>query len=142
MEKKQIEIEEIKEKQTQEGKDYWVLRSKGEGYFVWEKKLIEGVNEGDTVTITYEPGKFPKVSEIVKSEGSGAQAEGARSDDEETVSKQQSIHRSVALQCAVEFGKDIDIAEGYKRASKVVKMAKEFLGFLQDIENREEDPKE
>jgi len=142
MEKKQIEIEDVLEKQNAEDKYYWVLRSKGEGYFVWDKKLLEGIEIGDKVTITYAPGKFPKVSEIVKSEGSGAQAEGPRSDEVETVSKQQSIHRSVALQCAVEFGKDIDIAEGYKRASKVVKMAKEFLGFLQDIENREEDPKE
>jgi len=134
MEKLKIEIDEILAKQNAQKKNYWILRSQGEGYFVWDKKLIEGVSKGDTVTITYEPGKFPKVSEIDKGILLPVEPTNETEGEVETVSKQQSIHRSVALQAAVEFLK----TDPERHDEEVVRVANTFFNFLEDVE----DPKE
>jgi len=134
MEKLKIEIEDVLTKKNAENKVYWILRSKGEGYFVWDKKLLEGIEIGDTVTIIYVPGKFPKVTEIIAEGGSKPQPTDETESEVETVSKQQSIHRSVALQAAVEFQK----SDPKRDPKTVVSTAETFYNFLEN----DEDPKE
>lgn len=70
-EKTQIRIEEILDRTTKEGKHYKVLRNNGDGFFVWDSKLLEGIKTGDTVELTHTGGKYPKVETIKKVESEG-----------------------------------------------------------------------
>lgn len=111
-------IDEILPRQNAQGKSYHILRVDGEGYFVWDAKIIEGLKAGDTVALTVIPGEYPKVTAIgtasaaAPSKKSASQPVAAPTAAEETesVSRQQGIHRSVSLQEANKFVQHFAVA--------------------------------
>jgi spore germination cell wall hydrolase CwlJ-like protein len=65
-EKRRFRVEKILEKETSDKKKFWVLRNNREGYFVWEKGLLTGVDIGSLIEIivTKTDTKFPKVMKL------------------------------------------------------------------------------
>lgn len=62
-------IDKIWENKTKEGKKYWVLNIDGEKYSVWDKKYMEGIQEGSAVEYEWAAsGDFRKVTGIKKIE--------------------------------------------------------------------------
>jgi len=62
-------IEKIWENKTDDGKPYLVLRIGGEKYSVWDKKYMEGLEEGEAVEYeSAQSGKFKKITDIKKIE--------------------------------------------------------------------------
>lgn len=121
---KVITIEHILPKKSSKGQSYWVLRSEGEGYFVWDKEKLTGLQIGDTIKIEYEEGRYPRVSAIlpqrvlpvspamskpqavpafpveVKAKGQGLQ--GKTKDERIEVMHDENM-RAVALQTAINY---------------------------------------
>ena len=137
-ETKRITVEEYISRTTDKGRSYVILRSEGEGYFVWDASLLVGVKEGSDITITYEPGKYPKVTDVQLASGpapAGRQSSVQSFPAEiETVERQRGIHRSVALQEAnklvqANFGidKPVTIAD---LSAEIIKVASQFENFL------------
>jgi len=67
-EKTTITIEKILDKQTSTGKAYKVLRTNGDGYFLWNTKWLaeKQIKEGDSVELTHSGGDFPKIIAMEK----------------------------------------------------------------------------
>ena len=60
-------IDRIFENTTKKKMPYWVLSIGGENYSVWDKKFMEGLQEGATVEYEWvASGDFKKVTEIRK----------------------------------------------------------------------------
>jgi len=60
-------IDKIWENKTKEGKRYWVLNIGGENYSVWDKRHMEGLQEGIAVDYDWsQSGDFRKVTGIRK----------------------------------------------------------------------------
>ena len=60
-------IEEIWKNETDDGKPYFVLRIGGDKYSVWDKKYMEGLEEGSTVEYeSAQSGKFKKITDLKK----------------------------------------------------------------------------
>jgi hypothetical protein len=58
-------IDKIFENKTKKQKPYWVLSIGGENYSVWDRKFMEGLQEGATVEYEWmASGDFKKVTEI------------------------------------------------------------------------------
>ena len=146
MEEKTIKVEEIKAKETKEGKKYHILRADGEGYFDWEASLVEGVKEGDTVTIMYTPGKYPKIEELGRGATMKQTTMPDHNGDTESVDRQQSIHRSVALKEANTFIQAFRAVDAVKSigtlAKEVVKVAGVFDTYLNKNDEPDDEPKE
>lgn len=64
--KTRIKITQILEKTTKEGNQYFIIQDNGAKYYVWDPKLLVGLNPGDVVSIVHTEGQFPKVTKIEK----------------------------------------------------------------------------
>jgi hypothetical protein len=60
-------IEKIWKNETDDGKPYFVLRIGGDKYSVWDKKYVDGIEEGSMVEYeSAQSGKFKKITEMRK----------------------------------------------------------------------------
>ena len=124
-----IRVEHILEKATKTGKPFWILRNNGDGYFVWDSKLMKDIVEGVMATITHDGGEFPKVSEIkdITAPKEGYKPAASRADNTDR-------------RCALITAKDIAMVI-YPTSGKsvsedlpkqVTKIADYFLAYLKD----------
>lgn len=118
---KTIVVESILRKETSEGKQYFVLRSDGEGYFWWKEALLDGVEEGCQVKIGFIQGKYPKIRAMELVGGSAQAGQPA-----EANSRDQLIIRSVALKAAV----STSVIEG-KKPVEVIEIAEDYRRWFQ-----------
>jgi hypothetical protein len=60
-------IDKIWENKTDDGKPYFVLKIGGEKYSVWDRKYMEGLEEGSAVEYeSMQSGKFKKITDMKK----------------------------------------------------------------------------
>lgn len=117
-----IVVESVLKKDTSEGKQDFVLRSGGQGYFWWREALPEGVEEGRRVRIDFIQGKYPKIMEMQLVSSSAQAGQPA-----EANGREQSIIRSVVLKVAV----NTLVTEG-KKTAQVIRIAEEFCRWLKE----------
>lgn len=68
----------IWENQTKEGVTFWVLSINGQKYGVWDKNLMQGLKEGDTVDFLWQPaGKYRTVTHLTRIESAPSAPTGA-----------------------------------------------------------------
>ena len=60
-------VDKIWKNKTDDGKPYFVLKIGGEKYSVWDKKYMEGLEEGSAVEYeSSQSGKFKKITDMKK----------------------------------------------------------------------------
>jgi hypothetical protein len=117
---KTITIEKIIGKESGDGRKYFVLRSGGNGYFLWKDALPAGVAEGSTVAIDHTDGKYPKIT------GIGPVANGGAGKADASADRDAKVARAVALKAAVEMQSGRQATE-----EQVLGTAEKFLGWLE-----------
>ena len=134
-EKIQIRIENILDKKTSKGKPYKVLRNNGDGFFVWDSKLMEGIAEYDEVELEHDGGKYPKVSKIIKLEGFEAEEpvkKGSAGKTESGTNARTALITAKEMVIATTaFGSDTSKDD---LTQEIIKQAKVFKNFLNDNE--------
>lgn len=130
-----ITVEDILEKKGKGDKPYWVLRNNGDGFFAWEKELMEGVEKGKTYEFDIEPGKYPKIlskPKLVDVPAAPEKPKEANAPRNFEDVKSLRINRAVALQTATEIYKSIVRPSDDPAAvgDGVKKLAAEFEAWL------------
>ena len=60
-------VDKVWENKTDDGKPYFVLKIGGEKYSVWDKKYMDGIEEGSMVEYeSAQSGKFKKITDMKK----------------------------------------------------------------------------
>ena len=60
-------VDKVWENKTDDGKPYFVLKIGGEKYSVWDKKYMDGIEEGSKVEYeSAQSGKFKKITDMKK----------------------------------------------------------------------------
>lgn len=127
--KTEITIETILEKVDKRGKQFHVLRDNGEGYFVWDSKLLEGIAEGDVVEIEHTKGEFPKVK-AVKKIGSAPKQKTLKTSWRSDSPKVKALNCAVALMGNMTIPTDDPAAEREMASETIVMIAKVFEKYL------------
>ena len=123
----EFRIEQILDKATNTGKSFTVIRNNGDGYFVWDRKLMAGINVGDKVRIEYSGDKFPKVLALAKIESAKVKQETVHesipstAEDSPEFSNYNKAHfRAIAINVVMEcYGEAMSLSGLYKLADVV-----------------------
>lgn len=122
-------IDKIWENQTKDNKTFYVLEIGGDKYSVWDPKLVEGLDEGNTIDYQWkQSGNFKKITSLAKIEAE------PDLDNYPTDRKSREIVRMSCLRSATELLGPVEL-EPDDKIEKALDMAKVFERYV--VENDE-----
>jgi len=127
-------IDRIFENTTKKKMPYWVLSIGGENYSVWDKKFMEGLQEGATVEYEWvASGDFKKVTEIRKID-----MEPGLERAEKAYNRNQQIVRMSCIKSATVLVSNFE-AHPDEKGTITLGLARKFEDYVTDREEKEED---
>jgi hypothetical protein len=62
---KQLKVEQILEKVSENNRKYWVVKGENQGFFVWDPNIAKQIKEGDTITFITSGGAYPQIEQLI-----------------------------------------------------------------------------
>ncbi len=129
-------IDKIWENKTKGNKPYWVLSINGDNYSVWDKKYLEGIQEGSSVEYEWRPsGDYRKVTDLKKIEMEPGFERAGKSNG-----RDQQIIRMSCVKSAVVLASNSDKLPKDK-AEMTLGIARQFEKYVTDKEDEAPDQK-
>ena len=132
-------VNKVWENKTDDGKPYFVLKIGGEKYSVWDKKYMDGIEEGSMVEYeSAQSGKFKKITDMKKIElepGIDPPERKARNRNGEEIVRMSCIRSAAAL--VADFG-----APPEEKADITLGLARRFEKYVIDPEEEKNPLKE
>ena len=124
-------VDKVWENKTDDGKPYFVLKIGGEKYSIWDKKYMDGIEEGSMVEYeSAQSGKFKKITDMKKIDlEPGIDPPGRRSRDRngQEIVRMSCIRSAAAL--VADFG-----APPEEKADITLGLARKFEKYVIDPE--------
>ncbi len=120
-------IDRIWQNKTKDEKNYWVLNIDGQNYSVWDKKYIEGLQEGAMVEYEWATsGDFKKIVEIRKIDG-----QPTREREDKLHARNQQIIRMSCIKSATMLVSNSD-GDPDEKGTMTLGLARKFERYVTD----------
>ncbi|MDI6721017.1 MAG: hypothetical protein QMD85_01410 [Candidatus Aenigmarchaeota archaeon] len=129
-------IDHLEEKQAKNNKRFWLVftSEQQDAYYLWNSDLAATMHEGEVWACTIKPGEYPEIidaSLAVAAQPAAQPAPKVTAEKIQTVTKEESIERAVALKAAVEYVKESRGRQiGKTTTEDVLNIADSFLKWL------------